>query len=155
MHRRTEDEFIEDVGQYMSGLGVPRMAGRMWAWLLLSDPEPQSAQQVAERLQASRGAVSGAARVLTANGLIRRSRRAGDRREFYAVPSDSVQVMMGSYEPRVRALRELAEEGLELVADRPPPAGTGLRTMRDLCIVFETAWPSILERFNVERTSNP
>ena len=153
MHRRTEDEFIEDVGQYMSGLGVPRMAGRMWAWLLLSDPEPQSAQQVAERLQASRGAVSGAARVLTANGLIRRSRRAGDRREFYAVPSDSVQVMMGSYEPRVRALRELAEEGLDLVSDRPPPAGTGLRTMRDLCMVFEAEWPSILERFNRERTA--
>ena len=154
MPRRTEDDFIEDVGQYMSGLGMPRMAGRMWAWLLLTDPEPQSAQEVAERLRASRGAVSGAARVLTANGLIRRSRRPGDRREFYAVPSDSVQVMMGSYEPRVRALRELAEEGLELVADRPPPAGTGLRTMRDLCIVFETAWPSILERFNEERTSN-
>ena len=153
MPKRTEDEFIEDVGQYMSGLGVPRMAGRMWAWLLLADPEPQSAQEVATRLQASRGAVSGAARVLTANGLIRRSRRAGDRREFYAIPSDSVQVMMGSYEPRVRALRELAEEGLDLVSDRPPPAGTGLRTMRDLCMVFEAEWPSILERFNRERTA--
>lgn len=153
MPKRTEDEFIEDVGQYMSGLGVPRMAGRMWAWLLLTDPEPQTAEQVANRLRASRGAVSGAARVLTANGLIRRSRRAGDRREFYAVPSDSVQVMMGSYEPRVRALRELAEEGLDLVSDRPPPAGTGLRTMRDLCIVFEAEWPSILERFNQEGKS--
>jgi DNA-binding transcriptional regulator GbsR (MarR family) len=155
MPRRTEDEFIEDVGQYMSSLGVPRMAGRMWAWLLLADPEPQSAQEVAARLQASRGAVSGAARVLTANGLIRRSRRAGDRREFYAVPSDSVQVMMGSYEPRVRALRELAEEGLDLTSDRPPPAGTGLRTMRDLCMVFEAELPSIIERFNRERTSKP
>jgi DNA-binding transcriptional regulator GbsR (MarR family) len=152
MSEPTQDEFIEDVGQYLSALGVPRMAGRMWAWLLLTDPEPQSAQQIAERLRASRGAVSGAARVLTATALIRRSRRAGDRREFYAVPSDSVQVMMGSYEPRVRALRELAEEGLELVRDRPPPAGQGLRTMRDLCLLFEAELPSILERFNRERT---
>jgi DNA-binding transcriptional regulator GbsR (MarR family) len=154
MPGRTEDDFIEDVGQYMSGLGVPRMAGRMWALLLLRDPEPQTGQEIAERLQASRGAVSGAARVLTSNGLVRRSRRPGDRREFYAVPSDSVQVMMGSYEPRVRALRQLAEEGLELVSDRPPPAGTGLRTMRDLCRVFEAEWPSILERFTQERTSS-
>ena len=153
MRKPSEDDFIEDVGQYMSALGVPRMAGRMWALLLLRDPEPQSAQEVAERLQASRGAVSGAVRVLTANGLVRRSRRPGDRREFYGVPADSVQVMLGSYEPRVRGLRELAEEGLELVADRPPPAGTGLRTMRDLCLLFETEWPAILERFERERTS--
>ena len=44
------------------------MAGRMWGWLLICEPPEQTAAEIAEALQASRGAISGTARILTTAG---------------------------------------------------------------------------------------
>ena len=59
------------------------MSGRMLAWLLICDPAEQTAADLAHDLQASRGAISGAARALETAGFIRRGRRRGDRREYF------------------------------------------------------------------------
>jgi DNA-binding transcriptional regulator GbsR (MarR family) len=61
----AQSRFIEEMGQFLGGYGMTPMAGRMWGWLLLCDPPEQTAAQIAEALGASRGAVSGAARILT------------------------------------------------------------------------------------------
>ena len=53
------------------------MAGRMWGWLLICDPPEQTAGDIADALQASRGAISGTARILSSAGIIRRSTRRG------------------------------------------------------------------------------
>ena len=42
-------------------LGMTPMAGRMRGWLLICDPPEQTAAELADALQASRGAISGAA----------------------------------------------------------------------------------------------
>src|SRR3712207_397907 len=88
--REGEDEFVEDMGRYMEAHGFPRMAGRMFAWLLICDPPGQTAAEIAERLHASRGAISGAARLLTNAGLVKRSTRRGDRREYFSIPPGSI-----------------------------------------------------------------
>ena len=60
------------------------MAGRMWGWLLICDPPEQTAADLAEALQASRGSISGTARILSRAGMIRRTTRRGDRREYFS-----------------------------------------------------------------------
>ena len=77
---KDEDEFLEAMARTL-GMGMPRMAGRLWAYLAICDPPEQTAAQIAERLQASRGSVSGMARLLEHVGLIRRVTHPGDRRE--------------------------------------------------------------------------
>src|SRR5690349_21181500 len=85
-----EEAFVEAMGQELATQGMPRMAGRVWGYLLIADPPEQSAQQIAERLAASRGAVSGAVRLLTAAGLIQRRTRRGDRREWLSAPEGTL-----------------------------------------------------------------
>ena len=80
----AQSAFIEEMGQFLGGYGMTPMAGRMWGWLLLCDPPEQTAAQIAEALQASRGAISGTARILTSAGFIRRTTRPGDRREYFS-----------------------------------------------------------------------
>ena len=80
-----ESAFVEEMGRTLAGYGMTPMAGRMWGWLLICDPPEQTAADIAEALQASRGAISGTARILATAGMIRRTTRRGDRREYFSV----------------------------------------------------------------------
>src|SRR6476661_7923271 len=83
----AQSRFIEEMGQFLGGYGMTPMAGRMWGWLLLCEPPEQTAAEIAEALQASRGAISGTARILTQAGFIRRTTKRGDRREYASSPT--------------------------------------------------------------------
>ena len=105
----AQSRFIEEMGQFLGGYGMTPMAGRMWGWLLLCDPPEQTAAQIAEALQASRGAVSGAARILTTAGFIRRTTRRGDRREYFSSPPEALDSMLSNASVIYRQLRVIAE----------------------------------------------
>src|SRR4029450_13459893 len=90
-----QSAFIEEMGQFLGGSGMTPMAGRKWGWLLLCDPPEQTAAQIADALGASRGAISGTARILTSAGFIRRTKKRGDRREYFSSPPEAL-------DPRLR-----------------------------------------------------
>jgi DNA-binding transcriptional regulator GbsR (MarR family) len=145
VHITDEDDFIEQAARVF-GAGMPPMAGRMWAYLAICEPPERTAAEIAERLHASRGSVSGMARLLEHIGLIRRRTRPGDRREYFSIPPDAMHRLMEQAVVRLRQTRELAEAGLELIADLPPESQARLRDIRDLYAFFEREWPAILAR---------
>lgn len=65
-----QKHFIEDISLYFEQMGIPRMAGRILGVLLISNPPEQSIDDLCERLQASKSAVSTSARLLSEMGLI-------------------------------------------------------------------------------------
>jgi hypothetical protein len=142
--------FVEAFGQMLAQQGMPRMAGRMWAWLLICDPPQQTAAQLADELHASRGSISDMARLLATAGLISRTTRPGDRREYFSVPPGAVRRLMQGRLPGVIAMRQLADEGLELLADRPTADQARLQEVRDVYAFFERELPALLERFEAE-----
>ena len=147
MHIEDEDAFIEAAARVL-GAGMPPMAGRMWAYLAICEPAQQTAAEIAGRLHASRGSVSGMARLLEQIGLIRRGTRSGDRREYFSIPPDAMRRLMEMAIVRLRQTRELADAGLALIADRPPESQARLRDLRDLYGFFEREWPAILDRWH-------
>jgi hypothetical protein len=142
-----EDSFIEEAARVF-GAGMPPMAGRMWAYLAICEPPEQTAAMIAERLHASRGSVSGMARLLEQIGIVRRSTRSGDRREFFSIPPDALHKLGEMAVVRLRQTRELADAGLALIADRPPESQARLRDVRDYYGFFEREWPAILARMH-------
>jgi DNA-binding transcriptional regulator GbsR (MarR family) len=65
------ERFIEELGmQFELEAAAPRMLGRVLGWLLVCDPPEQSAAELAERLQASKGSISTATRLLLRMGMI-------------------------------------------------------------------------------------
>ena len=144
---QNEDDFIESMARVL-GAGMPPMAGRMWAYLAICEPPEQTAAEIAERLHASRGSVSGMARLLEQIGLINRGTRAGDRREYFSIPPDNLHRLMDIAIYRLRQTREVADAGLALVADRPAESQARLRDLRDLYAFFEREWPAILDRWH-------
>jgi DNA-binding transcriptional regulator GbsR (MarR family) len=146
-----EDSFIEEAARVF-GAGMPPMAGRMWAYLAICEPPEQTAAEIAQRLHASRGSVSGMARLLEQIGLIRRRTRPGDRREYFDIPPDALHRLMEVAVVRLRQNRQMAEAGLALIAERPPESQARLRDIRDLYAFFEREWPDILARMDETET---
>ncbi len=126
-----EDSFIEEAARVF-GAGMPPMAGRMWAYLAICEPPEQTAAMIAERLQASRGSVSGMARLLEQIGLIRRRTQAGRSARVLRHSAGRAASADGGRVVRLRQNRQMAEAGLALIADRPPESQARLRDIRDL-----------------------
>jgi DNA-binding transcriptional regulator GbsR (MarR family) len=146
-----EAELVEQMGQMLAASGLPRVAGRIWAYLLICEPPQQSAADLAESLHASRGAISGGVRILETAGLVRRTSRRGDRKEYFHVPPGSIVSVLNARLPVTTAWRRMAEHGLELLADRTPEQRARMQELRDVYAFMEQELPSMLERFLEQR----
>lgn len=146
-----EAAFVEEMGLFLGSSGMTPMAGRMWGWLLICEPPEQTASELADALAASRGAISGAARLLASAGLIRRTRRRGDRREYFTAPPGTLRVLLTGAGTSFRRFREITEDGLAVLADRPPSSRARLQEINDAYRFFEREYPALIERYLAER----
>ena len=151
MMTEREAAFVEEMGQALASYGMTPMAGRMWGYLLICDPAEQTAADLAEALRASRCAISGTARILITAGMIRRTKRGGDRREFFSAPPEALEQFLESAGRIYRQFREIAERGLVAIEDRPPAAKARLRELRDVFAFVEQEVPAVVDRFLRER----
>ena len=104
--------FIEQMGLVSESNGLSRIAGRMIGYLLVDD-RAHSLDDIAGRLQVSKGSVSTNARLLEQHGIIERESVPGDRRDYYRIgdrPWANMQAML-----RRRLMRTLraVESGLD------------------------------------------
>lgn len=78
-------EAVERLGQVLEESGVPRMPARVFAYILAEDRDRYTAAELAEGLQVSPAAISGAVRYLTQTRLVVRERRPSGRGDLYRV----------------------------------------------------------------------
>jgi DNA-binding transcriptional regulator GbsR (MarR family) len=147
----AEIAFVEEMGQALAAYGMTPMAGRMWGWLLICEPAEQTAADIAEALQASRGSVSGTARILAGAGFIKRATRRGDRREYFSAPPEALESMLGSATQIYRQLRLMAERGLKAIEYRPITDQARLQEFHDVLAFVEAEVPAVIDRFIRER----
>ena len=146
-----EQRFVEEVGIVFEQTGLPRMAGRILGWLIISDPPHQSTNQLTQALMASRGSISTMTRLLIQIGLIERLSLPGVRHDYFRLRSDAWQHMIRrGLEDEIKMVRQLAERGLELLADKTPPTRKWLEEMRDVYAFLEREFPALLERWEEE-----
>jgi len=146
-----EKSFVEDVGLVFEQLSLPRMAGRILGWLMLSNPPHQSIEELAEALMASRGSISTMTRLLIQFGILERISLPGVRHDYFRIRPDALQHLIKQRAEQITMLRKLAERGLELVGDKSPVVRQGFEEMRDMYAFFEREFPALLERWEQER----
>ncbi len=147
-----EKHFVEDVGIAFEQTGLPRSAGRIFGWLLISNPSRQSTSELAEALMASRGSISSMTRLLIQMGTIERISLTGVRHGYFHLRPDAWQHMIKhGLEDEIKMFRQLAEHGLELLADKNPLTRKELEEMRDIYTFFEREFPALVERWEQDR----
>lgn len=147
----AEAAFIDAMAGHLYRRGLQRMPARVWSWLLICDPPEQTAEQLAHELHASRGAISAAVRDLGRARLLQRTRNRGDRRDYFSTPPAVLRRLISGMGPVLSEGREIANEGLTLLADRPAADRDRLRELRDVYGYYEREWPGITERYLSER----
>jgi hypothetical protein len=146
-----EATFVEAMARFLGTYGMTPMAGRLWGYLLICDPPEQSAEEIATALHASRGAISGAVRLLEPIGFVHRTRRRGQRREYLSVPPGTFLTLVGDAASVYGRLRSVLEQGLEAIGDRPPPLRMRLEEAHAFVAYVERELPAVLDRFVAER----
>src|SRR3954451_6072724 len=136
-----ESRFVEEMGQMLASYGMTPMSGRMWGWLLICEPPEQTAAEIADALDASRGAISGTARLLANAGLIRRTTKRGDRREYFSAPPEALDSMLSGAAAIYRRMRQIAEHGLAATSDRRPESRARLQEFHDVMTFVEIEVP--------------
>lgn len=117
---RAELSFVEEVAVAFEHGGLPRMAGRVIGWLLISDPPEQSSGQLATVLRASKGSISTTTRLLLPSGLVERLSRPGERRDYFRIRPGAWAALVRTRLEEVAAFRELTQRGLDLLEAAPP-----------------------------------
>lgn len=81
------ETFVERMGLTLEADGLPRIAGRIFGLLLVSE-DALSLDELAANLGVSKASVSTNARLLEHRGVLERISRPADRRDYYRVLPD-------------------------------------------------------------------
>lgn len=147
-------EFVEQIGLFVEDAGLPRMSGRIIGWLLVCEPEHQSAEQLAAALGASRGSISTMTQLLLRAGLIERITVAGSRRTYYRHGHNAWTQQMRSAMSQVTRARVLAKRGLRALGDAPEARRRRLDEMLRFHEFFEAELPALMERWEKARAES-
>ena len=148
-----KQHFVEEVALVFEEIGLIRMAGRILGWLLISNPPHQSAEELAEALQASKGSISTMTRLLIQLDLIERAGIPGDRRDYFRMKPNVWSQLLQARMSQVTDLHQLAEAGLDLLKGEPPELRQRIQDMHDLYSYVETELPNLIERWEQKRAS--
>lgn len=113
-------QFVERFASALVDAGFQRMHARVFAALHGTDSGRLTSAEIAESLQVSPAAISGAVRYLIQFNLIRREREPGSRRDHYVVENDSWYEAIVNRDEAIVRWKNSAKEGIDaLGADTP------------------------------------
>jgi DNA-binding transcriptional regulator GbsR (MarR family) len=134
-------QFVERFASALIDAGLQRMPARVFSVLHGTDSGRLTAAEIAERLQVSPAAVSGAVRYLIHFNLIRREREPGSRRDHFVVENDSWYEAIVNRDEVILRWQNSAKEGIEVLG-ADTPAG---RRMADSLAFFEFIYEELNE----------
>lgn len=122
-------DFRERFAQIMVESGMPRMAARVYAALMVTDSGTLSAAELAEQLGGGASAISGAVKYLVQVRLVERGREPGSRRDFCRIHEHTWSHFVSQSDPVLVQVQTGADEGTALLGP-DSPAGRRLDETR-------------------------
>jgi DNA-binding transcriptional regulator GbsR (MarR family) len=136
----------EQLALVLSTHGMQRMTARVLAALLFTEQPTMTMGELADRLHASSGAISGALKMLTAVGLVERVPAPSSRRDHYRLRDNAWAVQYTNQNEVTAAVVRAAEAGIA-VTDARGLARERLVQMRDFYNFLMEEIPALLDRW--------
>ena len=143
--------FVEAFALVLTDAGMQRTAARTFSALLASAAGRLSARDIADTLQVSPSAVSGAVRYLEHVDLVRRIRDPGARVDHFVLGRDVWYEAMMNESRIFDAMSETLDAGIEAVG-RDSDAGQRLADTHDFCTFMRDEMPRLFQRWRDART---
>lgn len=146
---KTADDlarFVERFALLLVDSGVPRMPARVFGALLVAEEGKLTAGALAEMLQVSPAAISGAVRYLAQVGLAVRARDPGERRDHYEVTDDLWYEAYANRDKQLEQWATLMSEGVQIVGT-DSRAGARLDQSRQFFDFLRGELPTLMDRW--------
>ncbi|MGC5010894.1 GbsR/MarR family transcriptional regulator [Streptosporangium sp. DT93] len=127
--------------------GLQRMSARTLAIFLFTDQDSVTAGEIAERLKASAGSVSGSIKSLLTVGLIERLPSPGSRREHYRLRDDAWATLFTSQNTVIQTMLQATAAGITATKEGDP-AHQRLTQMRAFHEFLLGELPALLDRWH-------
>lgn len=141
----ADAQYVERMGLLWESEGLPRIAGRILGYLILT-PDAGTSDDMALALGVSRASVNADVRRLERLGFVERGSRPGDRRDYYAIAPDLVERMLDSRLARLRKLQSALDDARDL-PENPPAVQERVCAFRSLHLRIIDALETVLSDF--------
>lgn len=145
--REALEQYVEEVALFFEQAGLPRMAGRIFGWLLVCDPPHQTLDELAAAVRGSKASMSTMTRLLMQLKIAEKVRVPGARKDAWRIRHDAWTATMEDQARLVAMGRALADRGLELLGRRSPDVRARLLGFREGYAWLEREMPRLLARW--------
>ncbi len=142
---------VEEMALALEAEGLPRMAGRIFSFLLICQPAEQTAAQLGHTLHASVGSISSMTRLLVGAGLVERVSRAGQRADRFRITPEGLSNLVASGTARLTRFRRLTRRGIDLLATDIAADVARLHEIHELYVFLEGRLPVLVEEWEQRR----
>ncbi|GHE47905.1 GbsR/MarR family transcriptional regulator [Streptomyces capitiformicae] len=143
---RAVQDFAESYTALLEQQGLPRMAARVLACLYITDSGALTAADLVQRLRVSPASISHAVTFLEQQGIVRRERTPGGRRERYVIDDD---IWLRSTLAAVQmndALAAASRRGAEILGPATP-AGARFESSAGFLLVVSESLRQVMEQW--------
>ncbi len=144
--------FIEETGLLFENLGTTRMAGRILGYLMITDKEMVSFDELCQVLQASKSSISTNVKSLITLHYVKPVTLPGDRKTYYMLSPelDWVDSLMKRVE-LLGVMTNLFRKGLDLRVNKKDKASEWLRMSVEFYEWVLKEYPKFLARWEKEK----
>jgi DNA-binding transcriptional regulator GbsR (MarR family) len=144
-------DFVEEVGLSPEPPGMPRMAKRILAYLLICEPETQTLDDLAKALKASKASISTMTRMMCYAGIVEKVAFSGERKEFFRANTRDLSDVFQKQMMHLATFRKLMEKGLGLVQKFSSSDTQRLENMCQFYSWLENQFPSFISSWEKEQ----
>ncbi|MEV8536678.1 helix-turn-helix domain-containing protein [Streptomyces sp. NPDC051211] len=149
---RAVRDFTESFTALLEEQGLPRMMARVLACLLVTDSGTLTAADLVQRLRVSPASVSHAVTFLEQQGMLRRERTPGERRERYAI-DDEIWLLSTLAALQMNDTLAAASRRATEVLGAATPAGARFKSSAEFLLLVNEALQKVMEQWRQSRAA--
>ncbi|MEU8175723.1 helix-turn-helix domain-containing protein [Microbispora hainanensis] len=147
-------DFTESFIALLVQQGLPRMEARVLACLYVTDSGALTAADLVQRLHVSPASISHAVAFLEQQGMLKRERVPGARRERYVIDDEIWLRSMLASQQMNDALVAASQRGAEVLG-AATPAGARFESSAELLSLVSEAFQQVIEQWQSRSTPQP
>jgi DNA-binding transcriptional regulator GbsR (MarR family) len=145
------ERYIEEVGLFYERFGLTKMAGRILGFLMASEKDLLTFEEMMEQLQASKGSISGNINFLLKNNLIEKVMITGDRRSYYRFVSTNLLDAIDAKMQDARAIKSIFQKANKMNRNTKSEKYRSIEELVDYYSFLEEELPKIKMRWSRKR----
>ncbi|MEX1192412.1 MAG: hypothetical protein WED10_05185 [Brumimicrobium sp.] len=150
-----QEKYIEEVGLFYEKYGLPKMAGRILGYLISSNTDNNSFDDLKNTLKASKGSISGNIKLLLSQNMIDKHMISGDRKSYYKIAINSLEKLLEAKEKSITEFKLILEKGIDINTNKDGVSHKEISEIIDYYKFLEREIPKLKNKWkqkNVTKT---